>query len=208
MALYSDYATVPELKSYLRIPTEEQGGDDVDDAELALALTAASRAIDRTTNRQFGLAGEDVARLYTPEWDTVRLRWTVAIDDLMTVTDLVVKADLDDDQVYEETITDYRLIPLNAAGDGRPWTDLILGSTVSMKSTAEIQITATWGWTTVPAAIENACLIQASRFFKRREAPFGVAGSPDLGSEMRLFAKVDPDVQVMVGPYRRWWGAV
>jgi hypothetical protein len=71
-----------------------------------------------------------------------------------------------------------------------------------------VQVTATWGWTAVPATIKKATLLQASRFYKRRDAPFGVAGSPDMGSEMRLLAKVDPDVEVMLGDYRRKWGAV
>jgi hypothetical protein len=60
----------------------------------------------------------------------------------------------------------------------------------------------------VPSAVKQACLIQASRFFTRRYAPFGVAGSPESGSEMRLLAKVDPDVAVILGPYVTWWGAV
>lgn len=60
----------------------------------------------------------------------------------------------------------------------------------------------------IPSAVKQACLIQASRFFTRRYAPFGVAGSPDSGSEIRLLAKVDVDVAVILGPYITWWGAV
>lgn len=109
-----DYATVAELASYMRIT------DAADDAELALAISAASRVIDRYTNQSFPLEDEEE----------------------------------------------------------------------------------------IPSAVKQACLIQASRFVTRRYAPFGVAGSPDSGSEIRLLAKVDVDVAVILGPYISWWGAV
>ena len=50
---------------------------------------------------------------------------------------------------------------------------------------------------------QEATLLQASRLAARRDSPFGVAGSPDAGSEMRLLARVDPDVAVALEPYRR-----
>jgi hypothetical protein len=43
--------------------------------------------------------------------------------------------------------------------------------------------------------------MQASRLLSRRDAPFGIAGSPEMGSEMRLLAKLDPDVDLLVQPY-------
>lgn len=53
----------------------------------------------------------------------------------------------------------------------------------------------------VPSTIKLATLMQAGRWAKRRDAPFGIAGSPETGSEMRLLAKLDPDVEVMLGGY-------
>lgn len=60
----------------------------------------------------------------------------------------------------------------------------------------------------IPAAITYACILQAARLVKRKDAIFGVLGSPEMGGEIRLLAKLDPDVQVLVRPYKRWWGAV
>ena len=71
-----------------------------------------------------------------------------------------------------------------------------------------VQVTASFGWAAVPETIKAATIRQTARFFYRREAPFGVAGSPSMGSEIRLLAQADPDVVVMVRPYRRMWGAV
>jgi hypothetical protein len=59
----------------------------------------------------------------------------------------------------------------------------------------------------VPPTIKLATQLQASRWLKRRDAPFGIAGSPELGSELRLLAKLDPDVEVLLdghGERTRW----
>lgn len=193
MAWAPDYVTSTELKSYLRI------GDTVDDTELGFAITAASRAVDRNCNRQFGLVAAPEARKYTACWDKNRCKWVVFVDDFQTNVGLVVAGDA--------TITDYSLQPSNADLNGQPWTHLVLNSGGNGKENG-VTVTAKYGWTAVPVAVKQATLMQASRLFMRRQAPFGVAGSPELGSELRLLAQVDPDVKVVLGPYTRWWGAV
>lgn len=206
MAWAPDYITTAQLKAYVRIPS----GDTQDDAQLALAVTAASRAVDNATNRQFGLVASTEARYYTAEWDACESRHVVEIDDLIVVTGIAIVVDVGDDGTYDTTITSYDLKPSNAAAKGRPYTQLWIRSstlTQRVETTDSVQVTARWGWTDVPDTIEQATLIQASRFFTRREAPFGIAGSPESGSEMRLLARVDPDVQLMLQSYYRWWGA-
>lgn len=205
MAWAPDYVTTSELGDYVRI------SDAVDDTELGLAITAASRAVDRHTNRQFGLVAAVEERFYTATWDQRRRRMVVDIDDLMTETGLLVDYDADDDETYAHSVDSFNLQHVNAAAQGYPWTRL----TVRTDSTTSpgviengVRVTARWGWTAVPDAVKQATLLQASRIFSRREAPFGVAGSVELGSEMRLLAKVDPDVAVALGPFIRWWGAV
>jgi hypothetical protein len=193
------YATDGELRSQVRI------GDVADDAQIALALATASRAIDARCARQFGRVAVAEAREYTPRWSRSRSGWRVPIDDLTTSTGLVVKVDQDGDDTYETTVTGYRLRPYNAAASGWPWTELLIPSTAvtSVAGTGSVQVTARWGWPGVPDAIRQACLLQASRLLARRDAPFGVAGSPETGSEIRLLSRLDPDVAVAVEPYRR-----
>jgi hypothetical protein len=186
-----DYVTTAELRDYLHIP------DNDDDAELALAISAASRAVDRAANRQFGVVASVEARSFDAVYDRHSGLYVVEIDDLMTSTGLTIE----DTQGASVVVSDVTLKPRNAPQKGAPWTRF----TMVAGTAGPLEVTALWGWSAVPAAIEQATLIQASRFFKRRESPFGVAGSPDLGSEFRLQAKVDPDVEVMIGPYRRWW---
>lgn len=205
MAWRPDYATATELAEFVRIT------DSLDEAQLSLAVAAASRAIDDATHRQFGLVDAPENRYYTAGWDRLRHRWVVPIDDLMTEVGLLVAYDADDDQTYASTITNYQLRPLNAAADGSPWTEIVVrpGSAVQ-PGTVEggVRVTARFGWSAVPDTIKQACLLQASRLLSRRDAPFGVAGSPDAGSEVRLLARLDPDVAVSVTPYRREWGVV
>lgn len=203
MAWSPDYITAAQLKSALGI------ADAVDDAEIGFAITAASRAIDHYTGRQFGSEASAVSRYYTPVWDHWR-RYIVEIDDLMSENGLLVKSDPDDDLTFPETLTDYRLAPLNNAANGRPWTLLIVGPDETApipRREGSIQVTAEWGWTSVPGLVTQAALIQAARFFKRKDAPFGIAGSPELGSELRLLPKLDPDVQLSLSPLIRYWGA-
>jgi hypothetical protein len=205
MALRPDYASVDELKRYLRIPGLYEGSintseDTYDDAELALAITSASRAIDTATNRQFGSLGTATAFRYTARFDANRNAYVVRIEDLMDSTGLIVKTE-------GTEVFDFDLYPFNAPSYGKPWTLLIIHDGVSTEE-GDIEVTAKWGWTSVPATIKNATLLQAARLFKRREAPFGVAGSPDMGNEIRLLAKLDPDVAVLVGSYAKRWGAV
>ena len=51
-----DYCTTAELKGFVSI------SDAGDDAFLALAITAASRAVDQHTGRQFGQVGSAETR--------------------------------------------------------------------------------------------------------------------------------------------------
>lgn len=189
MAWQPDYATVDQLREYRRFT------DSNDDDLLAIAVSAASRAIDRHAGRQFGSTDTAQARRYPPSWDRRLGMWVVDIDDLMD-EDFTVTID-------GQPQTDVTTIPLNAAVEGRPWTSLRLSS----GTTSVVTVTAVWGWNAVPDAVVQATLIQASRFFARRESPYGVTGSPDMGGELRLLSRLDPDVVVSLAPYVRWWGA-
>lgn len=202
-----DYCTSAELKAYVRIPDD----DTQDDTEVALAVTAASRAIDRATLRQFGQVNSAVDRFYRAEGHrhhrypafTIALPWphrghrTVDIDDLQDDTGLTITVD-------GTAVTDYLLLDRNAPADGMPWTQLRLAEHLCEH---EITVHGLFGWTAVPTTIKQATLLQASRLIARRDSPFGVAGSPDIGSEFRLLPKLDPDVALTVRPYYRWWGA-
>lgn len=196
MAWEPDYVTTAEQAAYMRI------GGAYDDDELALIVTAASRAVDGTCNRQFGKSTGAETRRYPARFDHGRCLWVVDTDDFMSTTGFLV-------EVGGVEVTDCHEAPDNADLLGVPWTRIEFGRYSSVIPTidSEFRVDVTlneWGWSQVPAAVIGAAKLQGSRFHSRRDAPFGVAGSPDQGSEMRLLARLDPDVAVMLGPrYRR-----
>lgn len=209
MAWKPDYATTAELKAHLRVT------DTDDDTAIADAITAASRAIDHSCGRQFGAEASAVARYYT--YDRAYVidgRAAIPIDDLHTTTDLAIAYDDDGDASWGQTVStteDVILWPYNASRDGRPWTHLLMHPSATHLppwSPNGIRVTGRFGWAAVPNVVKTACLIQAARFFVRRDAAFGVAGSPEVGSELRLLDRLDPDVAVLLGSVRRHWGAV
>lgn len=207
MAWVTDYCTVAELKAQLRTTTT------ADDTVLAFAVTAASRAVDEFTNRRFGIIGSPTAQVYTYPGRWIEARPALKVDDIMDTSGLVVKLDQNYDGVFEVTLSasDYDLWPWNAAQIGEPYTAVVLRPQTSayFPLTARgVQVTANYGWTAVPVPVKQATLIQAARIFMRRDAWAGIAGSPDLGNELRLLYGLDNDVKNILGPYKRWWGAV
>jgi uncharacterized phiE125 gp8 family phage protein len=199
MAWAPDYVTLAELKTYLRIT------DTADDAELALAITAASRAVDGYCRRQFGQTAAAEERSYTAYYDRRAGAWIIVFDDLQDITGLTIT-------VEGGAVDDYTLEPVNAAQKGKPFERLRVNSGSTAMPTSErhgVTIDAVWGWDAVPAAVEQATMLQAHRYHSRRWSPYGVAGSPDQGSEMRLLAKLDPDVESSLSRAKlyRWWAA-
>lgn len=200
------YASLAELKAYVGIPDADVADDDV----LEVALDSASAQIDAFCDRTFLADGTVTTREYM-----VTATGQLDVDPISSETGLVVEVDNDNDGTFETawTIgTDFRLEPINAEAAGMPWTRLVsLGARwfPRLAYRPGVRVTAKFGWPggTAPAPIKNATLIQASRLFKRKDAPFGVAGSVEFGSEIRLLAKLDPDVETLVRPYRRTWVA-
>jgi len=195
----SSYASLEELKSSLRII------DNADDTLIQLALDAATEAIDGHCDRTFSATGVASTRSYDP------VRGRVEVDDIYTATDLVVMQNgIAIPLEVEGVSSGYRLEPYNAPAYREPYTSIAYNATVLTWpslfgfSQRRVYVTAQWGYAaSVPTAVKNACLIQASRLFSRRNSPYGIAGSPELGSELRLLAKVDPDVAVMLSRYVR-----
>jgi hypothetical protein len=53
--------------------------------------------------------------------------------------------------------------------------------------------------------VNEACLLQCSRIFARRHAPFGISGNAEMGT-MLVIPKLDSDVAAMLNPLRSWGG--
>jgi hypothetical protein len=189
------YAQLDDLKSLLRIPAS----DTVDDAQLTRSIEAASRRIDGVCDRIFYQEPTATARVY----DATNLA-SVSIDDVSTLTGFVVK--VDDGFDYATTLVlnvDFRVEPLNNLSKGLPVYRLVSLSGIFPRSTVRpgVQVTARWGFPSVPTAITEATLLMAGRLFKRGDSLLGVAGFTDMG--VITVRGVDPDVDHLIQPFRR-----
>lgn len=200
MALGDSYASLSLLRSRVGIT---DASFTTEDAKLTSALEVASREIEKACNRQFNAAATATARVYYPDSS-----WMARIDDFSALTS--IKVDYDGDGVFETTwaSTDYQLEPLNGVVDGEsgwPYYRIrAVGSysfpCVSVTSRAPLEVTATWGWVSVPAPIEEGCLILAEELYKLKDSPFGVGGYGQLGI---IRARENPMVWARIGRYAR-----
>jgi hypothetical protein len=192
------YATLTQVKAAMSIT------DQVDDAVINVALDSASRWVDGWCDRSFAPAGTAVtSRDYTPT-DTFGV---IYIDDCVSVTEVRIDDDLD--RTFSKTLlpADYLLEPVNEQRYGlvlpftrlRPYED---GYWPVFRGRPTVRVFGRFGWPEVPTAVREATIMQTQRLFTRRDAPLGVAGFGDLGA-MRVSRFVDPDVEMLLAPYRR-----
>ncbi len=192
----NEYVTSTNLKVPLGI------SDSTDDTWLGIVATAASRAIDTWCGRRFYADGAATARVFHPVSSLL-----VLVDDIAVTTDLVIKSDPTGDASFGTTWTtaDYELRPLNGVvrnRSGHPYESIWAVNNLwfPCNARASVQVTARWGWTTAPEEITQAAYLLGEDLFKRKDAPFGVAGVSDFGV---LRIKQDPIVQALLAPFRR-----
>lgn len=192
------YATTAQIKAALRIT------DSVDDSLINTAGSAASELIDSYCGRTFGQAGGTVTRYYSAHKSN-----HVEIDDLAAAP-VFVKYSSNRDGNYDQTVSasDYTMLPSNGIMDGLAWPYTAIQTlntktwTIAAADEPTVAVSGVWGFPTVPASVTQAAIIQSTRIFKRLDSPLGVAGFGDVGV-MRVQSKVDPDVEVLLQPYRR-----
>jgi len=196
VAITNGYCTLAELKASLNIT------DNVDDTALESAITAASRMVDDYTERFFyvnGSVGSPVTRYYTAVDP-----YTINIDDITTISEIATDDNFDRTFGTVWSTTDYMVEPINNPIKGWPYSRVLaIGAYIfPYQLPQSVRIKGVWGWSAVPAEVNMATLIQSSRIFGRRQSPFGIAGSPDLGT-VRLFSRLDADVEVLLRPFRK-----
>jgi hypothetical protein len=203
MAIVNGYATLTQIKNYMSI------SDNTDNDLLEDLVESASRSIDRIANRRFYLDATASARLYRAYSNIF-----VFVDDIGTTSNLVVAMDEDGNGTYSKTLTlntDYILDPLTSQSLNRPFTQLTMVSNTeswpifpgitSNGLRPGVQVTARWGWPSVPDDINMACLILTADLYKRKDAPGGILGLGDLG--VVRMSPIGRDVTAMVRAYKK-----
>jgi hypothetical protein len=203
MAITNGYATLTQIKNYMSI------SDNTDNDLLEDLIESASRSIDRIANRRFYLDANASARLYRAYSDIF-----VYVDDIGTTSGLLVALDINGNGTYTKNLTlntDYILDPLTASSLGRPFTQLTMVSNTESWPIFPgltqnglrpgVQVTARWGWPSVPDDINMACLILTADLYKRKDAPGGILGLGDLG--VVRMSPIGRDVTAMVRAYKK-----
>ena len=196
MAVVNGYTTAADVQNALGLGTAVITPDT---AEIEAAIGAVSRTIDDYCGRFFYSTAGTVLFTATDylyaslpgDWSSIT---SITIDDGNTGTPTVVLS----------PTLDYRL-DTNKDFTGWPATGIII-TTFGSKSlpvniTEGVKVIGQRGWSAVPPAVAQACQLQTVRIHARRATPFGVAGSPD-GGIIRLLSRLDPDVELMLRPYR------
>lgn len=191
MTITNGYCTLDEW--YARWSALASGEDAARDSKVEDHIEAASRWIDQQTATQF-FATTDT-RYFTAE-KTTRLK----VVDLLTVTTL--KTDDDGDRTYETTwqTTDYDLMPYNYTP--YQWIEVTpQGSYFFPLTRKGVEIAGTWGYySSAPADIKEACLMQAARYYARETTILGQSGTTTLGT-ITLQVPSDKDIRDLLVPY-------
>lgn len=200
MSIANGYTTLAELKTFVSIAL----ADTNHDADLERCVESASRMIDNYCGRIFYDTGTATAKTFKPSSP-----YYVDVPDFSTTTGLVVKTDTTADGTYDTTwdASEYQVEPTSSTFGGRPYNRIVAVESRTFPIAgrrARVEVTARWGWAAVPTDVEQTCLIVAAELWRRKDAPFGVAGfGPDgavrvTSTEVPMMARLDHYKPVLV----------
>lgn len=209
MALVNGYCSVQDLRDQLADP-----GTSLPVGMLERAINAASRAVDTYCGRGIdGVLGQFWAdQAVTTRTYVVTNPCAARVDDISTRTGLIVKTGTDG-STFPTTLasTEYLLEPRNADAAGTAaspyafWVIRSINGRLLTQSTRgrvpTLQVTAKFGWSAVPYEVAEATILKAASLFKRKDAPFGIAGFGEFGA-VRI-TRQDPDVIEALSGYTR-----
>ena len=205
----ADYVTVAEIKA--DIP-DSPLADEVDftyDTVLGNMVTAASRMIDRYVggwDNFFYPTTDSQTRYFDASGEEMQY-----IDPMVSLTSVAVSESggrAASDYTSWTKDTDYFVSPYNYASIGMPIMSLVIDNDSGSKGTwgttrKGVKVVGIFGWSaTPPADIEQACKIQAVRWFMRAKQGYqDASANPNLG-EMYYMKELDPDVKLLLQRYK------
>jgi hypothetical protein len=192
------YATLAQMREWLRVET----GDTRDDDVMTRNLASAAYRINEHCGRPvfgFNLEAAPSARTYvatSPDH--------LPVDDIgdpaITVT-------------YGQNAGPYTPVgseqwetcPYNAIANGRAIEELfhLWGMWPAHWPSIRVQVTARHGWPAVPQPVIDANLIEAAALYARRDSASGIIGANDAGSIRVSRMPLDPDAASLVSTFMR-----
>lgn len=203
MAVTHGYCTTDQIRDHLG-----DTGVKIDIDLLERAVTSASRAVDSFTGRRFWQDATVKTRYYRPESSTLAM-----VDDISTTVGLLIATDSGSNYLWGDAwaTTDYDLEPDNADQDEAAyawWRVRAVGNFGFTHSISRrtLKITAKFGWSAIPADVEYATILKATSLFRRKDAPFGVAGFGDFGP-VRITRKDQDVIDLLNSFVKVGWGS-
>ena len=178
------YAEVADIVEWLKLDEGLDSGELQDRTTLITRLLeSATEVIDACCNRSFEDVAEEERTFYPNNQPPV-----IEIGDVQTIS-----AVSENGTALEAD--DWRLqgSPLN----GRPPRYLQRLQLAGWLS--PVAVTATWGWSSVPDSIKQACIMLTARWYQRTKTPTGTATYQDGSYHIRT---MDPDIHSMLAAYR------
>ena len=163
-------------------------------ADLTRITEAASTSIRRMCGRAFEPVTE--ARTFSP----TMLRWEVLVGDVSAVTAVEVRSAPQNAYTALEQ-ADYETLRSSNRED---WPDDTLVRTDGAwfyPGPNALRVTATWGFETIPEAIEQATLMLSANLLARAQSPKQV-GSSFTGTEIDLGGFYDMDIMELTNDFK------
>lgn len=205
------YTGLEELKSRInRLPTGNNAASyHVDDYELQLAIQTVAGWINSYCGRHFYQITE--SRTFAPTDGIWEIGIDDLVSTPSVAANVAVTLDYDGDGNYDVAWTqgvEYQLklariggtedaYNINAAGVPRPYRAIQVLTGVPGQASPvgggwfpwlwpftylnRVKVTGTWGWNTVPPAVQQASLMLCVDMFRTKDAFWGIGGSADTG---------------------------
>lgn len=202
----ASYTELPLVKSQLgKITTDDR------DEMIQASIMAASRMIDVECGLWPGAFRADTAvssriielsgnvRGVPVAYGRTPYRSAIKVPAIASATGIIVAGGYLSTGTYTAFTTgSYILGPPGAPNLGDPieWIGVANLSLIGMDS---VQVTARWGWPTIPSQIEMAARLLAARLYRRKDSPQGVITSADWGA-VRV-SRTDPDIHALLFPF-------
>ena len=205
----ADYVTVAEIKADIPDSPLFDVTDSTYDSVLGNMVTAASRLIDRYVggwDNYFYPTTDAQTRYFDGSGEEQQY-----IDPMVSLTSVAVSESggrAVTDYTTWTVDTDFFVSPYNYASIGMPIMSLVIDNDAGSKGTwgttrKGVQVTGVFGWSaTPPEDIEQACKIQAVRWFMRAKQGYQDAGANQNLGEMYYMKELDPDVKTILQRYK------
>ena len=181
--------------------------DDRSNIALEHALGSAIGELRRHTGRTWEIStGTPTARVFTAKHPMY-----CDVDDFTSadLSDVVIKTrDTRESSWVTWTAAQWDIEPANGIWNGEPgwpYFEVLSSGRTRLFPTGRqlVQVTADWGWSTIPDPVFTGVILQTIHLWKREDSPDGTRGWDGLGAVIRVSPRIDPDAERLWSSYRR-----